>query len=673
MARPAAPAPGWWGERFEQYTVAEKLLYQPLSKSQIKGAERGEALISFARGSITAVVGSGYANTVTLKLKPLTDREWKKAVTAIAADADISRRLLSGAPGAELERVLATAGIELFPTGRAPTIRCDCWDRYDCRHARVLTLRAGRMMDANPLLWLEALGRSREALLAAVRAETTDRAAAAQSESAGTAPPLVAERFLSTAADPDAIPVRAGATVAPDALLKLLGPLPLPTEAAADRTVARYLASISRQAAELAAGDRAPQYGDEVPEVGKRIPLKHRLSPEIEAAVERAETALNIAELHAACPTAAAMPWPDVETAMADALTLLGPEYMTLTGGYVGLTATVLTGTAFRHVISLSEWRRGRLCKGSDWEMALAAAGFAPPFRIQIGGAVCRVLDPEHPRSRDDLFKQLQPRVGDELQLTLTDLTEPVLVGTLVPREARSQAGLLEADRVAVGLLAAVLKESRAWALTERESFELLLAKGCYRNGVSPDPAWLLPAAAGAGSLNWGHDRTLSSYSWNQAEPSFGRAAFFGVWQNRHTVTHQFATALLNAGKSRREAEAALACVEAWCRVWPGDQRDVRRPPELAAFAWFLWNVAPVTVKAAGDSVPEVMSAWFRFLGEGVPALERAFREHLAVCDMTQAYALRRQNLPAGKGRDALLVWEMEGYRWLGAELFFTP
>ena len=686
MAKPAAPALGWWGERFQRYMLAEELLYEPLTRSQVKGAERGGARINFARGSITAVVGTGYANTVTIKVKPLTDRDWKKAITAVAGDADVARRLLSGAPGAELERVLAAAQIELFPSGRGPTLRCDCRNRWDCRHSRVLAVRGAQLLDANPFLWLEVLGRPREAVLAAVRAQMLDQAG-----TGGTVVPVSAERFLTTETDPDSIAVRPGATVAPDALLKLLGPLPLPDQfchisywaereverdgrsiptwvtvkETADQTVARYLDGISKAATLLSAGDRAPAFAGEA-QFGKRVPIKHRLAQEIEEAAEQAQTLLSLAELHDLCPTAGQF----ALGALAEALTVLRPEFVTLAGEYAGLRSAVLSGATFRHVIALPEWQRGWLRPGSDWERVLAIAGFAPPFDIKVGGAVCRVLDPEDGQAQDGLFAHLQPQVGDELQLIVTDPDVPVLTGSLVRLSERSQAGRLACDRAAVQLLVRHLSNRSVWSLREDAAIEVLLASGFYREGTSPAPVWLLPVVGG-GKLFWGRERTLSTYSWQTREPLLGRRGLT-FWQGRQVETNHFATALMQEGRPRRDAQFALTCLEAWCQVWPGDQRDVRRRPTVGALAHFLWNVAPVQFKAAGTAPLEVMAGWFRFLSEQQPALRGAFRDHIALCELESAFAHRVHTLPAARDKDAMALWLLEGYRWLGPDLLFA-
>jgi uncharacterized Zn finger protein len=691
----AKPGLGWWGARFQQYMLDEGLLDGPLTPSQVKGAQRGDARLTCQRGSMTAQVGMGYYQTATLKVKPLTERDWKKATEAIAADADIARRFLSGTPGPELEQVLRTAGIDLFPTERQPTLRCDC-HRSDCRHTRVLAVRGAALLDANPFLWLEMLGRPRDELLAAVRAQMSDRSAAAQVENGRASAAVSPERFLTTDSDPDAIAVRPGMTVAPDALLKLLGPLPLSDQfrqiayvaerdvnragqtwrtfvtvnETADEVVARYLAHISQEAAGLATGDRMPAYRDDVP-VGKRVPLKHRLVGEVEAAVERADSLVNVSQLHMECPTAAAVPWSVAGPALTEALALLAPEYLSLAGGYVGLRSAVLTGTLFRHVVTYTEWQRGRLDSDSDWARVLRIAGLEPPFAIHIGGEVCSVLDPEHPEARDGLFKRFRPEVGDTLQLTVVDPDGPALAGMLLPRGNEGDAAAPQTNRDAAQALCEYLAERRRWEMTETEALEVLLARGFYREGRIPDPVWLLPEAAKPQPLYWGRGRMLVVHSWYRVAPSFGAGAV-GLWRDRQIAINEFAATLVRGGRGQREVVAARAVLEAWCKFWPGDQRDRRHPPAVAALLHFLWSAGLTQVRGAGERTPQVLAAWFRFLEEQYPTLRGAFQEQQQACELESACAHRWRTVPAARDHGASAAWVLEGYRWLGPHLVFA-
>ncbi len=49
------------------------------------------------------------------------------------------------------------------------------------------------------------------------------------------------------------------------------------------------------------------------------------------------------------------------------------------------------------------------------------------------------------------------------------------------------------------------------------------------------------------------------------------------------------------------------------------------------------------------------------------------YEEHIAACRLTAAYEHRRRTLPAAAAAGDQPTWEAEAYRWIGAELTFTP
>jgi uncharacterized Zn finger protein len=687
MARTAAPAHGWWGTQWLEYMVHEHL-HSPLTSGQIKGAERGDAVFTFGRGqvSVCVEVGSyGSTETATLKVKPLGEREWKRVVGALAERPDVARRLLSGAPGAELAQAFDAADVPLFPTPSGRSLRCSCREDWGCRHVRVLAVRGAPMLDLNPFLWLQVLGRSREDLLAAVRARLADQAGSEQGKPEAALLSVSPERFLATETDPVAIPVRPGSSTTPDALLRMLGPIPLPAEQSrferfaevelesggityeqvvetADEVLARFVQQISSGAAELAAGDRAPRHFDE-PLPGKRVPLKQRLVPEIEEAVGRAEGCVYLGELWRACPTAAALPWNLAAKALREAWNDLPEEYVILAGHYVARRSGLLAGTTFRHVITFSEWHSGQLDLGADWAWMMGMAGFAAPYPMQIGQATCQ---------SDQAFDLLALRVGDELQITVADPMAPLLFATLQRREKRSLTAALDIDREAATLVARHLEFEEEDGIEYVDAVELLFAHGFYREGRCPDAAWLLPAPAVGNQVYWGYHGALTAQSWRRTGMAFDQYRF-GIWHDRQNTLNQFAGTLLQAGLTRKEVDQALAFIEVWIRHWPGDQRQARHAPTLGALLHFLWNAAPVEtrrVRLAPEWVPFVMGRWFRLLSEQNQKLEPVFEPHIAACDQAEAYAYRQATLPVGRNEGAAMeAWLMEGYRWIGREL----
>jgi len=740
--------PNWISEHWLSYLQRELLLL-PMTPGQRKSAERGDARLSFARGTITAKVEVGHAGateTATMKFKPFGQREWRRLEEAIAADPGAARRLLSGGLGPELEEVFNRAGLSLFPAGHGRQFRCTCRERWGCRHQRVLAVRAARMFDANPFLWLEVLGRPREELLAGVRTRLADQSVAAtagaaqnvtggQTEAAdtGSANPgpavssfwLDPERFLETGADPAGIPVRPGEAPVPDALLKVLGPLPLPpqlnrtrryelvqvtrwgqtftvhqaVEETAEQVLARYYAAISAGAAALARGECAPAYREE-PLPGKRIPLQPRLAAEIQAVVDEREGAVALQDLVRSCPTAAALPGESALQTVRDAAAALPGDYRILADRYVGRRDKLLSGATFRHVITWPEWQARRLSPSGDWFRALRLAGFKPPFAVEFAaadgtaGAAGRAAGTTGgPESRtgggtgaetaqpallcidsagfrtdtDPVFAVLQPAVGDELLIAVAQAAPLRLVIRLRRRAERNPWEPLPADQAAARVLSTAIAPDPYRGLTEAEAIQLLLAEGFYRPDRMPDPVWLLPSPAVGESLQWGSGRRLVTSYWGRSALLPGSTPPY--WRDGGQLTAGFARHL--AELRPHEQRAASALVEAWAQRWSGNPLDPIQRPPLAAFLHFLLHRVPVIARQTNipaEVALGILDGWFRYLVQLAPAMAEVYAPFTVACAAVEPIRHRLETLPRLHTAEFEL-WEMEGFRWLGPEL----
>lgn len=682
------PELNWWAERWQQYLLEEVQGWLP-TESKLRGARKAVVKLSVEKGRVTAVVAAGsfgQTYTASLKVKPLGEREWRRAVDAIAADASAAQRILAGHPGPELERIFDRVDLSLFPlpTVQRP-LRCTCREGGGCRHVNVLAVHGGQLFAGNPFLWLEALGRPRADLLALVRArladltEVTTRAEVALTAALpgdGAAGP---DSFWATELDPDTITVRPGSAPSPDGLLRLLGPLPLPDEAdepeayRAEDLLRRYAVHIGRSAADLARGELAPDYREgALP--GKAVPLKARLATEIAAAVRKEGAVMTLEQLLQACPTAAAANGGLAVRALADAMELLEPELVSLLGYYAGPRSAMLEGAAFRHVVTFAEWRTGRLSADADWVLALLLVAGEPPYALRAAGQL--FMAPEPGEAPGGLLAALGAEVGDELSLEVADLAHPMLTATLRRRAERGvPEALAEANHAAIHKILEHMCLTRAGRMRESAALAVLLAEGAFRGGAAPDPVWLL-AARGAGLHSEGSSRIVSAERWYSQPPLFGRP-LYGHWQGRESAIGSFGIALAQRGASRREMEAAVATVRFWCDYYLGGQDQPDRLPPLAALLNFLWVTGPVEAKRRrldAERLPEHLGAWFEWLGEKSLNLRAGYGPHLAACGFTRAYADRLATLPLGRTGEAdLLAWRLEGYRWMGAELYHTP
>lgn len=135
---------------------------------------------------------------VTIKLKPLTDRQWNKVIDALAGQALFAAQLLAGEMPQEIDAVFAAAGCSLFPTteGELET-ECSCPDWANpCKHVAAAHYILGEQLDEDPFLLFRLRGRSQEQVMAALRSRRSDApqtADQAPSPSAEAAPPLDAD------------------------------------------------------------------------------------------------------------------------------------------------------------------------------------------------------------------------------------------------------------------------------------------------------------------------------------------------------------------------------------------------------------------------------------------------------------------------------------------------
>src|SRR5207247_8295441 len=99
-------------------------------------------------------------------------KEWDRVVDAMAAEALYAARLLSGEMPEQIEEVFAAAGTSLFPTD-ANDMRttCSCPDTANpCKHIAAVHYLLGERFDEDPFLMFLLRGRSRDEIVAELRA-----------------------------------------------------------------------------------------------------------------------------------------------------------------------------------------------------------------------------------------------------------------------------------------------------------------------------------------------------------------------------------------------------------------------------------------------------------------------------------------------------------------------
>ncbi|HYF95801.1 MAG TPA: hypothetical protein VD969_26590 [Symbiobacteriaceae bacterium] len=668
MSKTAPVEIGWWGQRWLTHVIG--YLPDVPTEAQLKSAARAIARLRVDKGRVEAHVAPSAGakeEVAVLKIRPLTDKEWKQLLQSL--DQDRTTRLLTGQFGPELEDACKVAGMQLFST--QTTIRCTCRAPVGegCRHRNALLLGGMTLFDSNPYLWLEVLGRARADLQAALQARLTD------TQQVDDATEITADRFWETETNPDEIPVSPGDTAAPpDALLRRLGPLPVPPESGwvemhvtkmigrgeqahsvltraarpLDEVLREYVRYIGEATRALSTGDLPPRFISE-PLPGKPVALPERVLPEVEEVLRQEGALLSLEQIVPRCPTAAALPGNAGRSAVAQALAQLPPDMVTLARRYAGPRIAVLEGRAFRHVITFDEWRRGRFTADADWHRGLQAAGAEPALPT-------------------GLWESLRPEVGDELWLTVADPAGPYLRAELLHRRARLP-GLDPSNVAATRALLKHLDETSQWGVTEQEAVAVLLAEGHYVRRSHQDEAWLLPfQVSGLAAERPQRSFTREARPW---QPTFGRT--YGSWGEKPNALRWYSVDLMNGGASKARTEMALRIINWWCQAWPGAQDRPGSLPALGALLEFLWIRTPRDAQRHGvqpELLPEVLTDWFRTLERRYPTMAGLYETHVLACGRGELYQHRLLTLPGpGAPETDTLGWIVEGYRWIGAGL----
>jgi uncharacterized Zn finger protein len=119
---------------------------------------------------------------VTMRLAPLADQIWESVTRAMAAKALFAAKLLAGEMPHGIDEVFRSCGWSLFPEKTHDLITsCSCPDWANpCKHVAALHYVLGEFLDRDPFLLFELRGRSKDAVLEALRRVRSTTPAAAR-------------------------------------------------------------------------------------------------------------------------------------------------------------------------------------------------------------------------------------------------------------------------------------------------------------------------------------------------------------------------------------------------------------------------------------------------------------------------------------------------------------
>jgi uncharacterized Zn finger protein len=174
-----AMAGTWWSLRFVE--VLESFgLGGRMSRGR-RYARKGQVLSLDVRAGLLAAQVQGSRTTpyeVTIKAATPTTKQWEKIDHVMRARVGFPAQLLAGEVPAELESVFAAAKAQLLPSTWADLeAACSCPDYGNpCKHIAAVLYVFADHLDHDPWLLLEWRGRTRDQVLAHVRARASGAA-----------------------------------------------------------------------------------------------------------------------------------------------------------------------------------------------------------------------------------------------------------------------------------------------------------------------------------------------------------------------------------------------------------------------------------------------------------------------------------------------------------------
>jgi uncharacterized Zn finger protein len=198
---------------------------------------------------------------VSIGLRVLSERDWRKAEEALTEQALFLATLLSGEMPHDIEEVFKTCKLALFPTARGDLIsECSCPDYANpCKHVAATYYILAEAFDEDPFLILAWRGRTKENLLANLRLLRQDEDLP---QDVRAAPLLPAALPLEDAIDTfwvggpgvGDLRIRPVAAAVPDALLRQLDPIDIGLGAGLAEILAAAYARMAAGAELLAVG-----------------------------------------------------------------------------------------------------------------------------------------------------------------------------------------------------------------------------------------------------------------------------------------------------------------------------------------------------------------------------------------------------------------------------------
>ena len=239
MSRGGELASTWWARRWTS-TLDGFGWGGRLSRGRAYARNRRVVDVEVSPGIVRARVQDVRPTPfrIEMTVEPFPDAVWDRVVGALARQAIYTAKLLAGELPAEVVHLCDTAEAPLFPSHPDDIVmRCSCpeW-AVPCKHVAAVHYAFAAELDRDPFLLFRLRGRTREELIAALRARrgSFGSAGALRVETESAAPPadepepetseaIPVDRFWGHSPELDGLHFEIRSPDVPGAVLRLLG------------------------------------------------------------------------------------------------------------------------------------------------------------------------------------------------------------------------------------------------------------------------------------------------------------------------------------------------------------------------------------------------------------------------------------------------------------------
>jgi uncharacterized Zn finger protein len=158
----------WWAKRWIE--VLEGFhLGSRLSRGRSYARSGQVVSIDIEAGEVTARVQGSRPKPydVSIRIKPLSGREWKKVIETLSRQPLFTAKLLAGQMPEDIEKVFQETKVPLFPENlKAVQTDCSCPDWSNpCKHIAAVYYLLGEEFDRDPFLIFKLRGMDRDTLI----------------------------------------------------------------------------------------------------------------------------------------------------------------------------------------------------------------------------------------------------------------------------------------------------------------------------------------------------------------------------------------------------------------------------------------------------------------------------------------------------------------------------